>query len=136
MAQDVSANGVQVVGGSNPPCPTNSNPFPQNNLAVSPSPRPSPVSVKVSNRASNLRREQTISRRLARTHFRMRPLHRDRCMDLKNLISRIEIAAALGIEPQTIAKWQRLGLFPEPKECLSDRLILYDRQEVHCDRAA
>ena len=52
-------------------------------------------------------------------------------MDLKNLISRIEIAAALGIEPQTIAKWQRLGLFPEPKECLSDRLILYDREEVH-----
>jgi hypothetical protein len=23
MAQDISANGVQVVGGSNPPCPTN-----------------------------------------------------------------------------------------------------------------
>lgn len=52
-------------------------------------------------------------------------------MDLKNLISRIELATALGIEPQTIAKWQRLGLFPEPKECLSDRLILYDREEVH-----
>jgi len=52
-------------------------------------------------------------------------------MNLKNLISRIEIAAALGIEPQTIAKWQRLGLFPEPQECLSDRLILYDREEVH-----
>lgn len=52
-------------------------------------------------------------------------------MDLKNLISRIEIATALGIEPQTIAKWQRLGLFPQPKECLSDRLILYDREEVH-----
>jgi predicted DNA-binding transcriptional regulator AlpA len=51
-------------------------------------------------------------------------------MDLKNLISRIEIATALGIEPQTIAKWQRLGLFPEPKQCLSDRLILYDREEV------
>jgi predicted DNA-binding transcriptional regulator AlpA len=51
-------------------------------------------------------------------------------MDLKNLISRIQIATALGIGPQTIAKWQRLGLFPEPKECLSDRLILYDREEV------
>ncbi len=51
-------------------------------------------------------------------------------MDLKNLISRIELAASLGVEPQTIAKWQRLGLFPEPKECLSDRLILYDRDEV------
>jgi predicted DNA-binding transcriptional regulator AlpA len=51
-------------------------------------------------------------------------------MDLKNLISRIELAASLGVEPQTIAKWQRLGLFPQPKECLSDRVILYDRQEV------
>lgn len=51
-------------------------------------------------------------------------------MDLKNLISRIELATALGIEPQTIAKWTRLGLFPQPKECLSDRLILYDREEV------
>jgi hypothetical protein len=51
-------------------------------------------------------------------------------MDLKNLISRIELAASLGVEPQTIAKWQRLGIFPQPKECLSDRLILYDRDEV------
>ena len=51
-------------------------------------------------------------------------------MDLKNLISRIELAASLGVEPQTIAKWQRLGLMPPPKECLSDRLILYDREEV------
>jgi len=51
-------------------------------------------------------------------------------MDLKNLVSRIEIATSLGIEPQTIAKWTRLGLFPQPKECLSDRVILYDRDEV------
>lgn len=57
-------------------------------------------------------------------------MHSDRCMDLKNLISRIELAASLGVEPQTIAKWQRLGLMPQPKECLSDRLILYDREEV------
>jgi hypothetical protein len=35
MAQDISANGVQVVGGSNPPCPTNHNPNPTNNFAVS-----------------------------------------------------------------------------------------------------
>jgi len=60
----------------------------------------------------------------------MRSLHGQGRMDLKNLISRIELAASLGVEPQTIAKWQRLGLFPEPKECLSDRLILYDREEV------
>jgi len=60
----------------------------------------------------------------------MESLHSGRCMDLKNLISRIELAASLGVEPQTIAKWQRLGLMPQPKECLSDRLILYDREEV------
>ena len=52
-------------------------------------------------------------------------------MDFRNLISRIELAAALGVEPQTIAKWSRIGLFPQPKQCLSDRLILYDREEVH-----
>jgi hypothetical protein len=51
-------------------------------------------------------------------------------MDLKNLISRIELATSLRVHPQTIAKWTRLGLFPEPKECLSDRVILYDRDEV------
>lgn len=51
-------------------------------------------------------------------------------MDLTNLISRLEVATAIGVRPQTIAKWERLGLFPEPKECLSDRLILYDREEV------
>jgi hypothetical protein len=39
-------------------------------------------------------------------------LHLHGRMDLKNLISRIELAASLGVEPQTIAKWQRLGLFP------------------------
>lgn len=60
----------------------------------------------------------------------MESLHTGRCMDLKNLISRIDLAASLGVEPQTIAKWQRLGLMPQPKECLSDRLILYDREEV------
>lgn len=51
-------------------------------------------------------------------------------MDLKNLISRIEIATSLGIEPQTVRKWSSLGLFPEPKLYLSDRVILYDRDEV------
>ncbi|HEX3533454.1 MAG TPA: hypothetical protein VHT23_04480 [Gemmatimonadaceae bacterium] len=51
-------------------------------------------------------------------------------MDLKNLISRIELATSLHVAPQTIAKWSRMGLFPQPKECLSDRLILYDREEV------
>jgi predicted DNA-binding transcriptional regulator AlpA len=52
-------------------------------------------------------------------------------MDFKNLISRIEIAESLGIQTQTIAKWEREGRFPAAKEYLSDRLILYDREEVH-----
>ena len=56
-------NGVQVVAGSNPACPTKPNPFPQNNLAVSPSPTKNRVSAQVSNRASNLRRDEVVSRR-------------------------------------------------------------------------
>ena len=51
-------------------------------------------------------------------------------MDLKNLISRADLASSLGVQTQTIAKWERLGLFPVPKEYVSDRLILYDRDEV------
>jgi predicted site-specific integrase-resolvase len=51
-------------------------------------------------------------------------------MDLKNLISRVEIAESLGIQTQTIAKWEREGKFPAAKEYVSDRLILYDREEV------
>jgi|GEM_PF-841132 len=51
-------------------------------------------------------------------------------MDLKNLISRVEIAESLGIQTQTIAKWEREGKFPTAKAYLSDRLILYDREEV------
>ena len=51
-------------------------------------------------------------------------------MDLKNLISRAELASNLGVQTQTIAKWERLGIFPAPKEYASDRLILYDRDEV------
>lgn len=42
-------------------------------------------------------------------------------MDPEKLHLAYELAASLGVEPQTIAKWQRLGLFPEPKECRSDR---------------
>lgn len=61
----------------------------------------------------------------------MGSLHPLRRMDLKNLISRIELAAALHVHPATIAAWSRRGLFPEPKEYLSDRVILYDRDEVY-----
>jgi len=51
-------------------------------------------------------------------------------MDLKSLISRVEIAESLGIQTQTIAKWEREGRFPAAREYVSDRLILYDREEV------
>jgi predicted site-specific integrase-resolvase len=51
-------------------------------------------------------------------------------MDLTNRISRAEIAEQLGVQTQTIAKWERTGRFPAPKEYVSDRVILYDRDEV------
>lgn len=51
-------------------------------------------------------------------------------MDLSNRISRAEIAEQLGVQTQTIAKWERTGRFPAPKEYVSDRVILYDRDEV------
>jgi transcriptional regulator with XRE-family HTH domain len=51
-------------------------------------------------------------------------------MDLTNRISRSEIAEQLGVQTQTIAKWERMGTFPPAKEHVSDRVILYDRDEV------
>jgi hypothetical protein len=51
-------------------------------------------------------------------------------MEFTNRISRAQIAAQLGIQTQTIAKWERLGSFPAAKEHISDRVILYDRDEV------
>jgi hypothetical protein len=51
-------------------------------------------------------------------------------MDCSNRISRVEIAEQLGVRTQTIAKWERTGRFPAPKEYLSDRVILYDVEEV------
>ena len=51
-------------------------------------------------------------------------------MDLTNRISRAEIAEQLGVQTQTIAEWERTGRFPPAKEYLSDRVILYDRDEV------
>jgi hypothetical protein len=36
-------------------------------------------------------------------------------MDHETLISRIEIAAELGVQSQTIAHWERAGWFPRPK---------------------
>jgi predicted DNA-binding transcriptional regulator AlpA len=51
-------------------------------------------------------------------------------MDHENLISRIEIAAELGVQSQTIAHWERAGWFPRPKMKLSLKRIYYDRAEV------
>ena len=51
-------------------------------------------------------------------------------MDFTNRISRSEIAEQLRVQTQTIAKWERLGSFPAAKEHISDRVILYDRDEV------
>lgn len=46
------------------------------------------------------------------------------------LISRAALAARLQVRPATIAKWTRLGWFPEPTQWISDRVILYDRAAV------
>jgi hypothetical protein len=51
-------------------------------------------------------------------------------MDFMNRISRTEIAEQLRVQTQTIAKWERMGTFPQAKEHVSDRVILYDRDEV------
>src|SRR5689334_3667157 len=80
-------SGVQI-----PPARPNRTHF-RKQLSRTPSPRSSPVSAEVSNRASNSCREETVSRRLERSPLQDEALYRDRCMDLKNLISRIEIAA-------------------------------------------
>ena len=51
-------------------------------------------------------------------------------MDFTNRISRSEIAQQLRVQTQTIAKWERMGTFPQAKEHVSDRVILYDGDEV------
>jgi predicted DNA-binding transcriptional regulator AlpA len=40
------------------------------------------------------------------------------------------LAEELGVETQTIAKWERDGWFPQPGDRISDRLILYRRTSV------
>jgi DNA-binding transcriptional MerR regulator len=51
-------------------------------------------------------------------------------MEHETLISRTEIAAALGVQPQTVKSWERAGWFPQPKLKLSLKRIYYDRDEV------
>jgi transcriptional regulator with XRE-family HTH domain len=48
----------------------------------------------------------------------------------ERLVSRLTLARELGVDPQTIAKWERDGWFPSPHLVLSDRLILYKRDLV------
>ena len=49
---------------------------------------------------------------------------------MHNLVARHVLAAELGVQTQTIAKWEREGWFPKPVERISDRLILYLRDKV------
>lgn len=49
---------------------------------------------------------------------------------MSDYIARHVLAAELGVQTQTIAKWERDGWFPEPEQRISDRLILYRRTAV------
>jgi hypothetical protein len=49
---------------------------------------------------------------------------------MNELVARHVLAAELGVQTQTIAKWERDGWFPEPEQRISDRLILYRRTTV------
>jgi DNA-binding XRE family transcriptional regulator len=57
-------------------------------------------------------------------------------MDHEHLISRIEIAAELGVQPQTIAHWERAGWFPRPKRKLSLKHLVRSRRSDHGARRA
>jgi hypothetical protein len=48
----------------------------------------------------------------------------------EGLISRMALAAELHVRPATIAKWTRLGWFPEPTQRISERVILYELAAV------
>lgn len=49
---------------------------------------------------------------------------------MSEFVARHVLAVELGVQTQTIAKWERDGWFPEPVHRLSDRLILYRRAMV------
>ena len=49
---------------------------------------------------------------------------------MSEFVARHVLAAELGVQTQTIAKWERDGWFPEPVHRISDRLILYRRTMV------
>jgi predicted DNA-binding transcriptional regulator AlpA len=49
---------------------------------------------------------------------------------MSQFVTRHVLAAELGVQTQTIAKWEREGWFPQAEERISDRLILYRRTAV------
>lgn len=49
---------------------------------------------------------------------------------MSEFVARHVLAAELGVQTQTIAKWERDGWFPQPAHRISDRLILYRRTMV------
>jgi hypothetical protein len=119
-----------VVVGSSPTATASSNNFHRKHLAAPSSPAHSTVSAQVSNRASNRRRDLIVSR-----HFEpggqldgvlaSSPTHGPKESDLPDRACRVTRGRTTDDR-----EWSRLGLFPEPKECLPDRVILYDRDEV------
>ena len=48
----------------------------------------------------------------------------------QDFVPRHILAEELGVQTQTIAKWERDGWFPQPEHRISDRLILYRRASV------
>jgi hypothetical protein len=57
-------------------------------------------------------------------------LHQIACIDLENLISPHRARRVESARNRRRSEWERLNLMPLPKESLSDRLILDDRDEV------
>lgn len=51
-------------------------------------------------------------------------------MNLKNCITRRELARLLGVEPATIQRWTKQGRFPAPVLTLGPKLIYYALSDV------
>lgn len=51
-------------------------------------------------------------------------------MNLKNCITRRELATLLNVQPATIARWTRQGRFPAPILTLGPKLIYYRVTDV------
>jgi hypothetical protein len=95
MSRDSGAHGVQVVGGSNPPCPTKNKPQEATTTYAFRSER-APLNARPC--VVTLRHFTPAVPSRARSYRRR---YQGR-MDHENLISRIEIAAELGVQSQSI----------------------------------